>query len=736
MAIRRIDQTYTPEAPSSGLMKAAMANPFEGLMKTVEDFATQQGKQNAQQAALTDVMAGKQPGPSIGMTPFGQAYNDAAQKAYEAQTSNDLRAKSIEIASQFSGMKAGDADNADQMMKAHIEGLSKNIPEQFRASVLFEAEARRADLYSKIAGAEKEHQFKMNIEDIKSALDNDLVEAQMRARDGDIAAANAVAAKAQERAQSLVGYGVLTPDRAASSMKEFKDAQGAEEVIGSAIRSGNIMQTVKAVQDGAGRFAETPLKTRKYIINELTQEAYRQQAQQNAGRQAREEKGISLADKINSGKTLNRDEQAERDFILANPDAVSPKTRSDVVIANGADQMWNEIKNVTLLEAQKTVDDWNQQEPTSYEEAQIRKNINTRWEEYKKAMAPGSDEQIDYLTKTGQMSPGIGMGAPTISFESPQALADSIKQQRNVIRTNEAQLDITLPVLRKDEARRFADILKSRDFTPDDKLAMVAAATEALGPKGTITWNQIDKQNGAGLQVVGKVYQQEQNRTLARDILNGFTMIANDVGKAPSLDQMRLSSKFSSINALNSSEQGAYVEAVKAVYVSRNPNLSSKEFDPGKMDEAIAEVIGNTAPVGLMNANNQRMNVLLPKGMDESGWNSVINNLTPEDVVAMGGTGDLAEVISGKKLRDFAASTGYISGANPMRFDRISDGKYHVFDGADAIRDAAGNPFVFDITKVGPVKPGAFSKVLTTLSDTMAAMGESARASEFARFGL
>lgn len=652
MAIRRIDQTYTPEAPSGGLIQAAIANPFEGLMKTVEDFATQQGKQNAQQAALTDVMAGKQPGPSIGMTPFGQAYNDAAQKAYEAQTSNDLRAKSIEIASQFSGMKAGDADNADQMMKAHIEGLSKNIPEQFRASVLFEAEARRADLYSKIAGAEKEHQFKMNIEDIKSALDNDLIEAQMRARDGDIEKANLIAAKAQERAQSLVGYGVLTPDMAASSMREFKDAQGAEEVIGSAIRSGNIMQTVKAVQDGAGRFAETPLKTRDYIIRELTQELSKQDTLSK--KQAITYEKI-LKDGIEGIKNGERPTQEWLNIInmATNGDiVVTPRTLKKSIAFKETADVESEIAKMDSGKAAEFRSQWESRVPANRTESFMKERIQGAFAARDSEI---NRDPIRYFQKRWQDR------FPTVAFDQ-DILRDPVKTgailreldtQRKLI---QEQVGINAPPLNLEDQQKFVDAYTT--MNPDEKAQLRAVIQGSMSRDSATKMYEIMAKNDAPASSQAGVLSLSGFPQISRTVDEGIAAMKAGLKMTMPMP-FEIDAAMASYNKVMSggtegSPSEATIAQIGAIKDAAQAYATAVALKEGKslvttdeFKKALKKVGGEIVDhggyfFGLLGSNK----IMLPYGIDNSTryeglkgidyFNNVWNSVTPEAAKDLG----------------------------------------------------------------------------------------------------
>lgn len=726
MAFKRIDQTYTPESPSSGLMKAAMANPFEGLMKTVEDFATQQGKQNAQQAALTDVMAGKQPGPSIGLTPFGQAYNDAAQKAYEAQTSNDLRAKSIEIASQFSGMKAGDADNADQMMKAHIEGLSKNIPEQFRASVLFEAEARRADLYSKIAGAEKEHQFKLNIENIKTALDNDLVEAQMRARDGDMVAANAVAAKALERSNSLVEAGFYTPEMAASSMKDFKDAQDAEEVIGSAIRSGNMVNIAQAVQNGDGQFKNTPLKVRDYIVKELAQEVSRRDTLAKKQVASFDKQARYVAEGLDAGKAQSGQDLAFIDAVEKGQIQLSQDAFDKLQESNWTSKIGRPMLDLPANEAAKQY--VRMTSAANIPESVTAANVQTNVKKMVDAHIAGlrGNDPTGYLDSIGAI--GDVSGVKTLDTSSPQAFASSFSARKDAIDSARVQYQSqAIPYVSADDSKAIRSMFSG--MNEEEKLAafqfMQQAIPDETDRKDTLKY--IWKDQASSYSVAGA------RPDLAKEIIRGQAMIDSGAGK---IESNKIEGVVASARLASTGHDPQYTQfssmrdAATALYMSRYPGLVGGAFDDGKYKDCFDQIAGKTAPVGVNNGLE-----FLPVGMSQNEFEDRWRNVTEEEILSMGGTKEIAYILRtgnlGLGLQPYQpeATRGLIKSragttldtlprlsGETLFFRKVDDNQYALFDGAMPINDASGKPFVLDMSKVSK-KASAFETVAAGTAD-------------------
>ena len=746
MAFRRLDIPLNPQAPSEGLMKLGMQSPFEGLLKQVEQFSEKGAATLGAQYATADVMAGKNPSPSLGLTTMGQAYNEAAQKAYVAKTTNDLRAKSVEVMGQYSGMKLGDAAAADNLMKAHIEALSSQVPEQFRAQVLGEAEARRADVFSRVRAAEQDNQFKLNVQTIQDGIKGDAAEAQMRARDGapmEIVAK--IDARAKSRIADLVNMGVYTQDMANTAMKEYTDMTHAESVIGNAIRSGNIMGTVEAVQSGQGQFSETPLKIRDYIVRELSQEVSRRDALARK-QQTEDDKTVkNIIESLNKGQGLNSVESTIKDRVLAGQIPVTTETLKDLSIAESVSRGMSQLMSVGPDDAAKMF----QGVLAAVPQDQIGRDIQDRLKKsfFEHVSKVRGDDGLAYVESIGGLA--TIAGNPVLDTSSLDSFVASFAQRKNAIDTARHQYKTDFPYFTKQDAESVGTMFGG--LTTDQKVAFFGQMKQLIGDdaKYRQAIDMIWKDKTTAFAKAGDVAA--TNPQMAREIIYGQAMIDT---KQVSLENGKIESVpvvASTALALRGSDPeqktfASYRAAASALYASRYPGLVGSAFDPEKFGLCMEEIAGKTAGIGF-NGDLQ----LLPPGWSKNEFDDRWSSVSDEEILNMGGTKEIAYMLrtrnmgmgtsaytqeATQKLLDrgyypYAYSpetikqmTGLdvpsasVLSRNTLAFHRISDGKYVVYDGMAPVKDAQGNSFILDTSMIAR-KPSPIGERAAAVADVL-----------------
>lgn len=279
MAIRRFDNVPMPQGPARGALAMAMVNPLEDTLSAIERFGQRGAVASAEQQATNDVLSGGNPGMSLGLTPAGQAYNEAARKAYLARTEGDLRAKALEVGNTFTGRNQGDAQAAAKVFGAHVEALSMNVPDSVKPQLMAEAKLRQADLVARIASAENQNTFRMHVSEIDAGLQADVDEASVMARDGSPPEAiGAIYQRADSRIDDLVNLGQINAAEAEIRKAEYRSGIQAEAIYGQALRDGSGVRVLHDLDTGGPVSQGLTLKQRDSLKAKLTAELNRREA--------------------------------------------------------------------------------------------------------------------------------------------------------------------------------------------------------------------------------------------------------------------------------------------------------------------------------------------------------------------------------------------------------------------------------------------------------------------------
>lgn len=311
---------YSPSViPSAGVGRGveslAYSNPLEDALSAVSSFGQKAAVSGAADEANAAVLSGENVTPKLGLTPAGQAYNEAAQRATIARTSMDFRAKAAELGAQFTGQRPGDSAAYEKIMGAHVDQVVQTIDPRWRGEAKLEGEFRLRTGAAAIAENENRTQFKTHVDDIQAGIVADVQETARIARDGgseEVLAA--LHARAANNYAELVNLGALGPQAAAAALAEDNSAIHAEAIFGAATRTGNGTSVIHALESGDKRFADLTLKQRDTLVNKITGELSRQHAesvradadQERAGKNDRDLAATKLFMDIYSGDASRR----------------------------------------------------------------------------------------------------------------------------------------------------------------------------------------------------------------------------------------------------------------------------------------------------------------------------------------------------------------------------------------------------------------------------------------------
>lgn len=316
MATARYNPGYIPQDAPRGLLDAALSSPLTQAIDTVERLGQRAGSIAAASEAEQAVMGGQNPSLLPGLTPMGQAFNEAAIGAYEARTSMDLRAKANELSARFSGVNPTDPQAFAQVFDAHMNEVLGAVPERIRPAIAAEAGARRSASIAAITESANRHELARNVSTINLGLQQDADEAARLARDGAAPEVlGALYARSDARMDQLVALGQIGADEAAMRKADSRAKIRSEAVLGQVIRGQ--MDGVSAIHDllTGGKLAEgMPLRERDRLVGDITSELNRRHSEMVrasatadlVSKQARENYSTELWARLYSGDASQR----------------------------------------------------------------------------------------------------------------------------------------------------------------------------------------------------------------------------------------------------------------------------------------------------------------------------------------------------------------------------------------------------------------------------------------------
>lgn len=247
------------QGPQSAVSGAAAANPYMQIADAMgtlgtkfEEQAVIKAEQEGSDAVYRDENGNLQMDQRSNWSKSGQAYNRAAQQAYAARISGDIRSKGQELAN----AAKGDVSAFDASWKGFSDQLLSNTPKEYRGPLKTTLETARSQLGLGISEQKRKRDLTIFENDLKTEiqfLDNDMA---ALARAGGTGTDDYKAKQSQ--LQSLYKELVDNPEFTVSEKQAQMELQRVESRHMSEAVVGNIDKTlatggVKAAQKEAER---------------------------------------------------------------------------------------------------------------------------------------------------------------------------------------------------------------------------------------------------------------------------------------------------------------------------------------------------------------------------------------------------------------------------------------------------------------------------------------------------
>lgn len=197
-----------------------------------------------------------------------------------------------------------------------------------------------------------------------------------------------------------------------------------------------------------------------------------------------------------------------------------------------------------------------------------------------------------------------------LSFESGQALVESLEARAAGAEMGTSLTGQTLPRLTADEADQIAELYQGLEV--EDKVGVLAALTSGAGDDALQTLAQIDQQGHASMALVGGMVMQGQGR-LARDIIRGQGIVAATPAIKPSTRDLSpdVENIWGAAMTDWPEQRQVYLDAAIAKYaqLKQADGDLSEVYNTRRMAQALREVM----PTARFNGRS----VAVPPGMTE-----------------------------------------------------------------------------------------------------------------------
>lgn len=681
MAIRRFDNIPISQGPARGALAMAMVNPLEDTLSAIEKFGQRGAVADATQQATNDVLSGGNPGMSLGLTPAGQAYNEAAQKAYETRTSLDLRAKHAELSARYTGQNPGDAQAYAETMGQYVSAVGAAVPDSVKPRIMAEAHLRYAEGLASVTEATNRHQYALNVSEMQAGYKASVDDAAGLAMAGKPDLADAALLQSLERADNLVAIGAKSPGEG-EMMKREARATVAAGTLYQGFLAGHV--SIDAVEKG-DIGADLPGHIRESLVRQMQTEQAHQRSEQNhalavqaATERANGNNARALAKDIASGAQITPEKEATANLLLSGKAPIDPEAYNTLREAYSVRSITQPVTSGKVADAQAALLRVDAYQPKDATEAAIREKSRKEIEGFI-ADATG-DDPIGKLAARGGSFPN---GLPPVDLSSPEALAQSLVTRSAAVAPTEIKHGVPLPVLSKSEAAQLGVTLSQWS---EDQQAQALGAVSQLTPEAAAkTLEGVGKT--APVMAHAGYLQMQGAGELARSVLRGAKVTNSDLVK-PATDLEKANAVWTSeitqvMPPAVAKQTLAAAEAVRADFISRGE-------DPPALADIIKSVGGATGTYG-------SGKVLLPFGVtDEGDFADRIESVTDAEVIAMGGAPEHAKAIR--------------EGRATLR--SVGDGRYLVRIGPNIM------PFELDYSAIAPkpAAPGIFGTTARALA--------------------
>lgn len=683
---------YSPSLPRAAVA-GATANPYEGLLSSIERAGEKVAMVGAEQGAERRVFAGENPGLSLGLTDVQRVFNRAAEAAYQARTEGQVRAKVAELGAKYTGLNPTDPQGFAQEFDEFAGAITGSVPEQIRGRIAGELQIRRDIVSAEILNRANDNELRRNAQAINLGWKQDVDDAASAAQLGRDDLVDAALLKASEKQQQLVELGLVSPETAA-----LRDREGREEVAVRTLFRGFMDGAVslEAVQSGEiGEGLSAP--ARDWLVGRMEAELAHQRSEANhamavveANVRAQSRDLKALSKKQDAGIPLTAEETARRDAYLNTPGAVDPDAYEDGVVSKQTFGLSRDVATMTPEQIEAHRAKWAAEPPRSMAEVGIRERALKAFDARESGLA--TDPAAYASSVMPEHFPPVVLPADP----ADPAFESGLAQAANNARLLRAQYGVDANPLTKAEQGRFAATVAS---LPAEKQAdALAKIDRAFGPDSDVIFDGLAKA-GAKVQAhAGSVARFAPD--VGASILRGSEALRLDVAKAPTeIEVLQRGATLSSAFPLAPGYQGQLLSAAKA----RAADLAIAAGDPqntaGYLDQALEDVGGGVAKWGT-NASV----VALPIGVTQSEFSDRLEAVTDTEIAAMAGNvGHLGPVAD--EIR-----------AGRARLESLGEGRYFVTVGTERVTLPNGAPFVLDYQKIGRTPKG----VLLTTADEVA----------------
>lgn len=694
MAIRRLNINYTPQAPSMALLNAAMQSPLEGVLQSVEKFAQQAAVESGSQQAISDVMSGENPSLSMGLTPAGQAYNEAARKAYSVRTSMDIRAKNAELVAQYDGRNATDPQSYAERMGSFVSNIGASVPEAIRPQIMAEANLRYTEGLAAITETTNKRQYALHASELEAGYKASIDDASSLAMAGKHDLALAALAQGLGRIDDQISAGIVSPGE--GEIKK-RDARGVVAAGGlyQGFLAGRV--SIESVQSGEVG-AELPGHVRESLIRSMESEQAHRRSEQNYAFSQTEKLRVqgdrdlnAMTAKLNLGVPLTPDERGRYEAYASGRAPASPLQVEEANAAYKTLGVSSAVATARPEEIARVRGLWAANPPTSTEEALVR---NKTIEAFNKREAALKDDAMAYAMSV------LPDKFPSVTFPNNPNLPEfdaalrQLSDNADGIRT---QFGVDAIALTKPDQQRLATMIAN---LPADQKELVRGKIQAnMGPNAMKVWETLGKE-GASIAAHAGVMASVNRADVARSIEEGDEAIKTGRVVAPKKDEVTAAWFESNLHVAFDHSQ-SYGQQIQKAGLARAAYLAKMAGEP---ENVAGYLEAGFRDVGGSSTTYNGYSIALPLGVDDLGtFTDRLDTVTPEVAATLGWPAGVAEGIAN----------------GDARLTSLGEGKYGVTIGTmtipgfeldwNAIPEPASRPMMLNVG-YGAIPVGAIGE--------------------------
>lgn len=626
---------YSPSViPSAGVGRGveslAFANPLEDVLSAVSSFGQKAAISGAADEANAAVLGGENVTPKLGLTPAGQAYNEAAQRAFQSRSEGILRAKANELATQYDGRHPTDPDNFSKVYGAVRDSVVQAVPEQWRAPIAFEAGLRHDEAVTAIRGRAQAIAFQHDQQSIEDGRKADAEEAASMAQIGRSDLVDAALAKSAAKAQSLVEIGAINQDEADIRKKNAREVV-ASETIFHGFMLGHV--SLAAVQSGAVG-AELSAPVRDHLVSKIESQIAHVRSEQNHA--------LAVADhnvRVNSsqldaitiaqdhGIPIDEKTAAFRDQLLAAPGSVDANSYSKGIASRATIGIAREVATARPEQIQATRAEWAANPPTSEAEYQRRERVVKAFDFREQSL---KDDAAAYATSVlPDKFPPVILPAP-----NDPGFDAALSQAATNVGLIRAQWGVTANPLTKDQQQRFATSLRLMSW--DEKAAVLGRVETAMGADAAVIHEGLAKQ-GALVEAHAGIVAAQGWPDVAASMLQGQQAL--DLGNvvAPPEKDVAAAAYAASVPAMYPASETAQAQIRKSA-------LAVAASIAGPNGDVIGALPQAFKVVGAQQGKFGGSVIALPMGVASNiAFADRVQSVTDSEIAAMGSNRALAE---------------------------------------------------------------------------------------------